>query len=319
MSKPAVSIIMNCLNCAKDLPEALESIKNQTFQDFEIIFWDNCSTDKSGEIARDYGNKLRYFNSEKTVPLGKARNLAIKNATGRYIAFLDCDDLWRPEKLEKQVELFEKNPAVGLVCTDTEIYNGKRVLSRVFSHSRPERGKVFSALMTRQWISMSSAMIRKTALDELLGLPEKDALWFDENLNVCEEADVFYRIAHDWELDFIDEPLTVWRVHGSNTTFEKFGQFANETMLILDKHRRLYPNYDEKYADIVQVLTKRAAFQKAVANWKEGKNADARKEIAPYLAQSSKYRLFWLASFLPSAFFNLLSGLYFALPAKLRN
>ena len=65
--------------------------------------------------------------------------------------------------------------------------------------------------------------------------------WFDESLNVCEEADVFYRIAKTWELDHVDEPLTRWRVHGVNTTFRKFGQFADETLRILDKHRKLYP------------------------------------------------------------------------------
>ncbi|MCD7983653.1 MAG: glycosyltransferase, partial [Desulfovibrio sp.] len=117
MNVPAVSVIMNCLNSARDLRAALDSLMAQSFEDFEVIFWDNGSTDDSPAIARSYGPRLRYFRGEKTVPLGAARNLALAQARGRYLAFLDCDDLWRPQKLEKQVALFEANERVGLVCT----------------------------------------------------------------------------------------------------------------------------------------------------------------------------------------------------------
>ena len=269
MSAPAVSVIMNCLNSARDLRAALGSLMAQTFGDFEVIFWDNGSTDDSPAIAQSYGPKLRYFRGKTTVPLGAARNLALMRARGRYLAFLDCDDLWRPRKLETQVALFEADPRVALagLAADPGAWDGG---------------------------------------------------WFDESLNVCEEADVFYRIAHDWELDFVDEPLTLWRVHGANTTFRKFGQFADETLRILDKHRRLYPGYDAEHADLAALLTRRAAFQKAVALWREGRNAEARACIAPWRDSSRKHRLFWWASFLPGSLFDLAARAYFALPSGLR-
>lgn len=319
--KPAVSVIMNCLNGGPELAEALESVRRQTFQDFEIIFWDNGSTDGSADVARTFGPQLRSFRGAETVPLGAARNLALAEARGRYVAFLDCDDLWRPTKLEKQVALFEGNARVGLVCTDTEIVEKGRVLSRVFAQSAPGRGLVFAELMARQWISMSSAMLRREALASVAGGAENGesaARWFDESLNVCEEADLFYRVAHDWELDYIDEPLTVWRVHGGNTTFRKFGQFADETLRILEKHRQLYPGYDAEHADLVGLLTRRAAFQKAVALWREGRNAEARETVRPWRSSSPKYRLFWAASYLPGSCFDLAARAYFALPAFLR-
>lgn len=315
---PAVSIIMNCLNCARDLPAALESVGSQTFQDYEVIFWDNCSTDESAAIAKAWGPKLRYFRGERTVPLGCARNLALAEARGAYVAFLDCDDLWRPTKLEKQVALFEADAQVGLVCTDTEIMDGSRLLSRVFAQSAPGRGYVFAELMERQWISMSSAMLRREALESVACATAGAGCWFDESLNVCEEADLFYRIAHDWKLDYIDEPLTIWRVHGGNTTFRKFGQFADETLRILEKHRDLYAGYDAEHGDLAALLTRRAAFQKAVALWREGRNAEARDAVRPWRNSSLKYRLFWAASYLPGACFDLAARVYFSLPAFLR-
>lgn len=317
--KPLVSVIMNCFNGARHLREALESLLLQSYENFEIIFWDNASTDESPDVARTMGGqsrgRLRYFRGQSTVPLGRARNLALAEARGEYLAFLDCDDLWRPQKLEKQTALFEANPRVGLVCTDTEIFDGKRVLKRLFAEAPPARGNVFAALMERQWISMSSAALRREAV---MAVSRGTMAAFDESFNVCEEADIFYRIAHDRELDFVDEPLTLWRVHAGNTTFRKFGQFADETLRILEKHRRLYPGYDTEHAGLVALLTRRAAFQKAVSLWREGRGGQARAVIAPWRKFSRKHALFWWASYLPGACFDLAARVYFALPAGLR-
>ena len=116
----------------------------------------------------------------------------------------------------------------------------------------------------------------------------------------------------------MDAPLTRLRVHGANTTFDKFGQFADETLHILEKHRRLYPGYDAEYAGLVDLLTRRAAFQKGVALWREGRNGQARSAIAPWRHVSLKYRLFWWASFLPGWCFDRAARIYFSLPAAMR-
>lgn len=320
MSNPTVSIIMNCLNAEDYLAEALESVRKQSFQDFEIIFLDNGSTDGSAAIARKYGGQLRYFHNSSTVPLGEARNQAISQARGDFIAFLDCDDIWLPRKLEKQLDAFQQNSGTGLVCTDTEIFRGGKSLSRIFENSPPARGKAFAELMQRQWISMSSAVISKKALDSVATSSKRngEGEWFDERLNVCEEADLFYRIAHDWELDYVPEALTRWRVHGDNTTFSKFSQFSRETRLILEKHKEIYPEYEKKYGNLVALLEQRAAFQHALALWRDKQNRKAREEIAPYRRNSLKFRLFHLATFLPGNLFDVLSALYFSLPGRLR-
>ncbi len=312
---PVVSVIMNCRNSAQFLREAIDSVYAQTFTDWEIIFWDNGSTDASPDIAQSYAKRaddrrMRYFRAANSTPLGEARNLAIAEARGRYIAFLDCDDLWLPEKLTDQVALLETNPKTGLVCTDTVLFSGKRTINRMFRMAAPKRGPALRELMTAGWIAMSAAMIRKSALD---GLRE----WFDPAFSMAEEADLFYRLAWGWELDYVDLPLTRWRVHEHNTTFKKFHQFADETRLILEKYRKLHPEFPAKYPDLVALLERRAAFQKAVALWRDGQNKAARSEIAPF-PKSWKFHLFWLATYLPGACFDVLARAYYALPRFLR-
>ena len=104
---PIVSVVMNCLNCEDYVGEAIESVYAQTFMDWEIIFWDNNSIDKSAKIAKSFDSRLKYYKSNSTDLLGQARNKALNCCTGKYIAFLDCDDLWLPKKLEKQIPIFE--------------------------------------------------------------------------------------------------------------------------------------------------------------------------------------------------------------------
>lgn len=314
---PEVSVIMNCHNSARYLPEALLSLREQTFQNFEIIFLDNCSNDASAQIAQAFGPQLLYFYNDTLVPLGAARNLAIARARAPYIAFLDCDDIWLPAKLEKQLRLVRANPALGLVCTDTEIFDRHGAHGTFFGLEEPPRGNVFADLMRRQWISMSSALVSRKALDASRD-PLCPQLWFDESLHVCEEADVFYRIAHDFELDHVPEPLTRWRRHDSSSTFRKFGQFADETMAILQKHRRIYKNFDIEYADMAALLSKRANFQKAVSMWRNGQNQAARELVWPFRKESLKYRLFWLAAWLPGILFDAAARFYFSLPANWR-
>ena len=321
VTRPYVSVIMNCRNSSEFLREAIDSVFAQSFDNWEIVFWDNQSTDLSPEIAQSYRTEedsgkqiLRYFRAAEPAPLGLARNLAIKKARGDLVAFLDCDDLWAPDKLARQVELFQANPALGLVCTDTKIVKGEETLSLMFETARPFRGEVFAELIAAGWISMSSAVVSMKALNSL-------SHWFDPAFNVAEEADLFYRIAHDWELDYVDAPLTSWRVHGTNTTFAKFEQFAVETRQILAKLEKLYPGLPEEYPDLIPLLERRAVFQTAVALWRQGKNRAARQEISPHLFSGGggvKFLAFWLLSWLPGSAFDALARVYLKLPKFLR-
>ena len=114
MSKeePLVSVVINCYNGERFLKEAIDSVYAQSYQNWEIIFWDNGSTDNSALIAKSYDERLKYFLSKETTSLGIARNMAMKKTNGKYITFLDCDDLHLPEKIAIQLEVMKKNDTV---------------------------------------------------------------------------------------------------------------------------------------------------------------------------------------------------------------
>ena len=162
-NQPLISIIMNCYNSKKFLKEALDSVYAQTYKNFEIIFWDNASTDDSGEIAQSYGEKVKYFRGEVNVPLGEARNLALAKVSGDLIAFLDCDDLWFPTKLEKQKEKFS-NEKVGLVYTDTIFFNEDGDVKQLYKDGNFPSGTCFETLFADYFLSLETVMIRAKVL-----------------------------------------------------------------------------------------------------------------------------------------------------------
>ena len=120
MGEPLVSVLINCFNGEKYLSQAVESVITQTYKNWEIVFWDNQSSDSSAEKFQQYAKKddrLRYFYSSKHTLLYEARNLAIKKTRGEFIAILDADDWWHPQKLEMQIPCF-KDKKVGMVYSN---------------------------------------------------------------------------------------------------------------------------------------------------------------------------------------------------------
>ena len=117
--KPLVSIIMNCYNGEKYLKQSIKSIINQTYKNWELIFWDNCSTDNSKKITKKFkDNRIYYFKSKQFVNLYEARNLALKKCKGKYISFLDTDDKWKPNKLYNQISFFKKNKNIKMLYSN---------------------------------------------------------------------------------------------------------------------------------------------------------------------------------------------------------
>ncbi len=167
---PLVSVIMNVRNGASYLREALDSVLAQTFTDWELIVWDDCSTDNSAQIVSEYRDlRIRYFLSPEDTPLGKARDSAIRQASGEWLAFLDQDDVWLPRKLEMQMALAETG--VGIVYGRTVMFDARHGDRRDYDYAHeftalPE-GDIFTQLFADAcFIAMSSAVLRRSAVEE---------------------------------------------------------------------------------------------------------------------------------------------------------
>lgn len=292
---------MNCYNSGEFLREAIESVYSQTFNDWEIIFWDNASTDNSPEIAKSFDNKLRYFRSEKTFSLGQARDLALEKAKGEYIAFLDCDDLWLPGKLGSQISILENNPEAGLLYSNYYILKGGRRV--VALKSGQPQGNIFGRQLSDFSVGILTVVIRKKALESL------DSL-FDANLGLAEEFDLFLRILYKSKAVYQDEPVAVYRVHPGMNSIKFMDKWMSEITYVIDKFVKLYPDFEKKYSAALNRRRSDLVYLCAKIYMKQGDLKAARRQIEPIKSLSLKYFLLYVCTYMPAGFWNFVS-LYF--------
>lgn len=203
---PRVSVIIPAYNPGALVIDAIESVLAQTFQNFEIIVIDDASTDATYEQLRVYGDRIRYVRQNHSGP-AVARNRGVLLSCGQYIAFLDADDIWMPEKLEKQLPLLEQVPKNVLVYSDfnkTSIPD-ENLRSGLQAREHWVEGKEFQSLLRQNFIHMSSVLVRKDALAEA-GL-------FDPKFTSAEDWDLWIRLADVGSFGFVDEILSHYRVH----------------------------------------------------------------------------------------------------------
>jgi glycosyltransferase involved in cell wall biosynthesis len=199
---PKVSVIIPTYNRLPMLTEAIHSVLKQDFEDFELIVVDDGSTDGTIEEIRKFGGRVRLLQHPENRGVSAARNKGFLHAKGKYIAFLDSDDLWVKGKLKIQVTFLDDNPHYPLCYTD-EIWirRGKRVNPMV-KHAKYS-GWIFEKCLPLCIISPSSAMMRKTLFSKV-GL-------FDEALPVCEDYDFWLRISARFPIFFINRKLIIKR------------------------------------------------------------------------------------------------------------
>lgn len=205
-----VSVIMNCCNGEKYLREAIESVLAQGYKNWEIIFWDNQSIDQSAAIFKSYNDpRMNYFYAPIHTTLYKARNCAIEKAAGDFIAFLDVDDWWEPEKLEKQIPLFE-DKEVGLVYGNYWFVNErKKKIKKIALQRHLPEGKVLNQLLKNYPIGMLTMVVRRSAVEGLNRI-------FDPRYQMIGDFDLAIRLAAEWKLACIQTPVASYRWHGDN-------------------------------------------------------------------------------------------------------
>jgi glycosyltransferase involved in cell wall biosynthesis len=290
---PQVSVIMNCRNSGCYLREALDSVYSQTFRDFEIIFWDNQSTDDSAAIAQSYGEPLRYFRGENVLSLGAARNEAIARACGKYIAFLDCDDIWEPDKLELQVRRLEDSPDADFLYGNFYRFQDGKPGALALKGRQPE-GDVFERFLANYPVGLLTVIVKASCLKELGEL-------FDANLNLLEEYDLFMRILYGRKAFYIDRPLAHYRIHPNMTTITLRTGWPEEQAYVLEKLKRLSPDFCHVYRSVLSACYKELEYRKAKTLMLEGSLKQARPHMAACKHESVKHFCLYLACFLPVA------------------
>jgi len=202
-----ISVIIPTYNRKHTLPRALDSVLAQSFQPFEIIVIDDGSTDGTFEwIISEYPSikLIEPFNGPKPLKgyspngVSAARNAGTKVAKGDWIALLDSDDEWLPDKLAKQVQALKENPEI-LFCHTNEIWIRHGVRVNQMKKHQKYGGMIFEKCLDICRISPSSSLFHKSILDDI-GL-------FDEKLKVCEDYDLWLRISAKYPVLFLDEPL----------------------------------------------------------------------------------------------------------------
>lgn len=237
-AQPLVSVIMNCYNGERFLKDAIDSVFSQTYQNWEIIFWDNASTDQSSYIAQSYDSRLKYFKAQETTPLGQARELAVTKAKGKYLTFLDCDDLWLPEKLALQISKFNNNKSeLAMVYGRCEYFysdcNKSSFLLRK-NQDLPE-GNIFKDLSKENFIPFLSVMIVREIFIKCGGFPQ--------HLKHSPDYWLFMHVAYLYPVGVIQDVCCKYRIHNNNLSNSLPLTAAKESIEILSK---FLPN---KYAE----------------------------------------------------------------------
>jgi glycosyltransferase involved in cell wall biosynthesis len=162
-----ISVIIPVYNSSEYILEALDSVFAQSFKDFEVIVVDDGSTDDTRQKIQNYSHKIRYFYQENGGP-SKARNLGIRESTGKYIAFLDADDVWLPSKLEKQIAEFKKNPDLGMVITENSLFDERGVYRATVGKSNYlMQGDLVTNIFLRSGVVTPTVMVRREVFDKI--------------------------------------------------------------------------------------------------------------------------------------------------------
>jgi glycosyltransferase involved in cell wall biosynthesis len=228
---PLVSVVIPAYNAERFIAEAVGSALAQTWPNVEAVVVDDGSSDGTLDALEAYGTdeRVRVISQDNAGP-SAARNRGIEAARGEFIAFLDADDLWLPEKLERQMPLFE-NEKVGVVycMVRQETGTGAKI---EFNARKPRRGKVFWDVLRENFLMLPTMVVRRTCLDET-GL-------FDTDLLTAEDTHLYARLARVCEYDYVDDVLMVRRVHGANLSFRP--DVVPRTLAALRKLAGQYPD-----------------------------------------------------------------------------
>ena len=275
---PLVSVIINCHNGEEFLDNCIISVLNQTYKNWEIIFFDNNSSDKSSKQIKSYKDqRIKYFRSNKTYTLYKARNLAVSKSNAEFITFLDVDDWWVKTKLEEQIIFFLSNPSLDIIYSNLYLFFQKNLSKKIFI-KKIKNKNITQNLVNKFEMPILTSMIKREFFKKVK---------FNNNFTIIGDLDFFIRASTMGKIKGIKKPLAYYRYHENNLSKKKINLQIKELKLWISKVRNKQEFKRINFKNIF-ILIHSLQIQK---NIMQGRKIDAFKKIfvTPFSFTKLKY------------------------------
>lgn len=288
-----VSVLMNCFNGEEFVTLAIESVLSQSYKNWELIFIDNASTDKTSEILQNFSNdkRIKYTRNVQKEPLGAARNMGLSLCSGKYIAFLDSDDLWEKDKLQSQVQILETQSDVAFVYSNFTVLTGNpndsiNTLRAKYWLPRPS-GHVFSRFLREYPANMQTVIVRRSVLVEL-------NLEFDSSLHLAEEFYFFMMILHKYKAQYQSKVTAGYRSHANQDSVTKLSLYPIEASYIINQFKENIDGFLTSYREEINFFEAKIRYYKARVQLRNGETSKALDSLRQAGAVSFKLRcLYW--------------------------
>jgi len=296
---PLISTIITTFNRALFLEKAIKSILNQTFKDFELLILDNSSADNTEEIVKSFNDKRIKYIKHKPIGISAARNLGVKKASGKFVAFLDDDDEWLPNKLQDQINVFKKRGIdIALVYGGFVWVNEKGKI--IEKHLPALRGHVLKDLLSQKDYftgSASNPMIRKSIF--------KDIGYYNKNVLTGEDWELYLRLAQKFKVDFTDKFIVKIGRHSGPHLGINLPETIQLELLVMKKYNKVFKKYPKLKSLYLQKIGGKFC---RVGKTKNGR-AYLKQSIGVYPFNSLAYIQYFL-SFLGISFYKMAHGFY---------
>ena len=234
---PKISVLMPVYKTNETyLRQAIESILNQTFEDFEFLILDDCPEDSREHIVKSYDDKrIKYFQNERNWGISLSRNKLIDLSKGEYLAVFDHDDISRPDRLEKEAAYLDANPEVGAVSAQVHTFPRDKI-----SNNPLDDHDIKVALTGKYVISHSASMLRKSVLD-------KNHIRYEEEYTPAEDYTLWCRLARVTNLHNLPDVLLEYRAHKSNTSNNQKKQMGSAALRARIRYQQEHPSLWAEY------------------------------------------------------------------------
>ncbi len=284
-----ISVVIPTSNRARLLEKAIDSVLNQTYNNFEIVIVDDASSDDTESVVLNYHDKrISYIRLDTAKGGNFARNLGVKQSNGQYIAFLDDDDEWLPSKLYKQLQIFEKDESIGLVYTGAEVIH--TAYDSKYKIMPQKMGDLSTSILTFNYIGTTSSVMIKRELFEKVG-------GFDIDMPQLQDYDLWIRVCQLSKIGFVKESLINYYVHTC----------TNQITSSVSKNQKAIEMIDKKYESLIAKLSEKEQKKRFCQRYnavgkrklKSGEKKEARKcFIRSFLSSPNFVSVkFYIASF----------------------